>query len=151
MINFDNFNKRAIFKLSGAELTPGDGAILRIDFQINGTDKSDTTYLRFETYNNTPLELTTYSGSYQPTIANGEVFIGGCCVGLRGNIDNDSENVIDVADLVFMVDYQFRNGDAPVCLDEADLVIDGVVDVADLVFMVDYQFRNGDAPPDCPY
>lgn len=151
LINFDNFNKRAIFKLSGAELPPGEGAILKIDFQINGTDKSDTTYLRFEAYNNTPLELTTYSGSYQPTMTNGKVFIGGCCVGLRGNIDNDSEDVIDVADLVYMVDYQFRNGDAPACLDEAELVVDGVIDVADLVFMVDYQFRNGDAPPDCPY
>ena len=74
----------------------------------------------------------------------------GCCVGIRGNIDGDSEEVIDVTDLVFMVDYQFRGGPEPECLEESDLVIDGVVDVSDLVFMVDYQFRNGDEPQACP-
>lgn len=80
-----------------------------------------------------------------------EVSSLGCCVGIRGNIDNDVNQIIEVTDLVYFVDYQFRNGDAPACLDEADIMVDGVIDVADLVFMVDYQFRNGDAPPDCPY
>lgn len=74
----------------------------------------------------------------------------GCCVGIRGNFDDDDEDIVDIADLVFMVDYQFRGGEAPICFDEADLIVDGVLDVSDLVFMVDYQFRNGDAPPNCP-
>ena len=74
-----------------------------------------------------------------------------CCFGVTGNIEYDWQDIIDISDLVFFVDYQFRNGDAPPCLDEAD--VDGVagIDVADLVFMVDYQFRDGDAPPICPY
>ena len=82
-----------------------------------------------------------------------------CCVGDRGNIDGDSENIVDISDLVFMVDYQFRNGDAPPCFEEADIAPynpaegkypDEIIDIADLVYMVDYQFRNGDAPPACP-
>ena len=73
-----------------------------------------------------------------------------CCIGMRGNIDEDLDNIIDVVDLVYFVDFQFRNGSAPACFDAADLVVDGVHDVADLVFMVDYQFRDGDAPPACP-
>lgn len=84
----------------------------------------------------------------------------GCCVGIRGNIDADTEEIIDVSDLVFFVDYQFRGGDAPDCLEEADIAPwdpanptvehpDGVIDVSDLVFMVDYQFRGGIEPPPC--
>ena len=92
--------------------------------------------------------LVTQEGWYVDDI---EVSSLGCCVGIRGNIDNDPNQIIEVTDLVYFVDYQFRNGDAPACLDEADIKVDGVIDVADLVFMVDYQFRNGDAPPACPY
>ena len=73
----------------------------------------------------------------------------GCCNGMRGNIDGDSENIIDIADLVFMVDYQFRGGDSPECFDAADLNDDAIIDIEDLVYMVDYQFRNGDAPLSC--
>lgn len=74
-----------------------------------------------------------------------------CCYDITGNIDYDPTDLIDVSDLVFFVDYQFRSGDAPPCLDEAD--IDGIagIDVGDLVYMVDYQFRSGAQPLDCPY
>lgn len=73
----------------------------------------------------------------------------GCCIGMRGNVDGDTLNINDISDLVYMVDYQFRDGDAPVCLEEGDMDLDGIIDVSDLVFLVDYQFRNGDAPPAC--
>ena len=76
-----------------------------------------------------------------------------CCVGMRGNIDGDPDNIVDISDLVYMVDYQFRNGDAPPCLEEADIDEPSpanLIDIGDLVYMVDYQFRGGDAPPMCP-
>lgn len=73
-----------------------------------------------------------------------------CCVGIRGNIDNSPDDVIDISDLVFMVDYQFRDGDVPACFEEADLNGSGNIDIEDLVYMVDYQFRQGDIPPACP-
>jgi len=84
------------------------------------------------------------------TVSAVATFKTSCCVGIRGNIDDDIDNVIDIADLVYFVDYQFRNGKTPKCFDESDLVIDQVIDITDLVFMVDYQFRNGDEPPACP-
>lgn len=72
-----------------------------------------------------------------------------CCIDIRGNIDNSPDDEIDVSDLVYMIDYQFRDGAAPACFDEADLDGSGVIDISDLVYMVDYQFRNGDAPLAC--
>lgn len=72
-----------------------------------------------------------------------------CCHQERGNFDNDELEIIDVEDLVFMIDYQFRNGEEPHCFEEADLNIDGIVDVSDLIYMIDYQFRGGAEPPPC--
>ena len=72
-----------------------------------------------------------------------------CCIGLRGNIDNDPLDMIDIDDLVFMVDYQFRGGDEPACFEEADLDAANGIDIEDLVYMVDYQFRGGVEPLPC--
>ena len=76
-----------------------------------------------------------------------------CCIGIRGNVDNDSLDVIDISDLVYLVDYMFNGGPDPLCIEEAD--IDGSggstpTDIADLVHLVDYMFNGGAAPVDCP-
>lgn len=65
-----------------------------------------------------------------------------CCWGLRGNVDGDASDIQDIGDLVYMIDYQFRDGSEPSCFEEADVNADGIIDVADLVCMVDHQFRN---------
>ena len=72
-----------------------------------------------------------------------------CCVGYRGNIDNDPAEGITISDLVFLVDYMFNGGPEPLCLDEADVDADGTIDIADLVYMVDYIFLGGPAPLPC--
>ena len=39
-----------------------------------------------------------------------------CCVGdMRGNVDFDPSDVIDISDLVYLVDYMFNQGPAPLC------------------------------------
>lgn len=79
---------------------------------------------------------------------------GGCCVPpIRGNVDNDTGDLIDISDLVYLVDFMFNGGPAPVCEDEAD--IDGSggpspIDIADLVYLVDYMFNEGPEPVACP-
>ena len=74
---------------------------------------------------------------YDPIVA-----IAPCCSGLRGNIDGDIDDIQDISDLVYFVDFQFRGGDEPPCFEEADVNADGVIDIEDLVCMVDHQFRN---------
>ena len=86
--------------------------------------------------------------NYSTQIITG-VSVGFCCIGITGNIDADPTETIDIGDLVYLVDYQFRSGDAPVCMEEAELDGDKIVDISDLVYMVDFQFRNGPAPIDC--
>ena len=74
----------------------------------------------------------------------------GYCCDIRGDIDHNGSPLIDIADLVYLVDYMFNEGPTPVCLGEADLDANGVNDIADLVFLVDYMFNDGPEPVACP-
>ena len=86
----------------------------------------------------------------------------GCCVPpIRGNVDYDPGDVIDIGDLVMLVDYMFSGGGAPPCWAEANIDgsccgTDGIpdtqddIDIGDLVMLVDYMFSGGPPPVDCP-
>ena len=59
---------------------------------------------------------------------------------------------IDIADLVYLVDYMFTGGPPPpISILSADLDCNLGVDIADLVYLVDYMFTGGPEPCDhCP-
>jgi hypothetical protein len=75
-----------------------------------------------------------------------------CCDGdgMRGNVDGDVMEQINIADLTYLVDFLFRAGIVPPCCEESDVQVDGNVNIADLTYLVDYLFRNGPQPPPCP-
>ena len=74
-----------------------------------------------------------------------------CCV-IRGDINHDSSPIIDIVDLVYMVNYMFKEGPEPICFWEADINGDGspIIDIVDLVYMVNYMFKEGPDPAPCP-
>jgi len=77
----------------------------------------------------------------------------GCCVPpMRGNIDFDMADIIDISDLVYLVAFFFQEGPPPPCHEEGN--VDGdvgeTIDIADMVHLVDYMFNGGLAPGDCP-
>ena len=74
-----------------------------------------------------------------------------CCV-YRGDVNHNGVSVIDIADLVWLVDYMFTNGPLPPCWDEGDIDGNGVIpiDISDLVYLVDYMFTGGPDLPPCP-
>jgi hypothetical protein len=75
----------------------------------------------------------------------------GCCIPpLRGNVDYDLGDAIDISDLVYLVDFMFTGGPAPPCDVEADMNSDLAQDISDLVWLVDYMFTGGPPPHDCP-
>jgi hypothetical protein len=75
---------------------------------------------------------------------------GGCCVGLRGNVDGSSDEAPDISDLVDLVNYIFYMGDRPGCEAESDLNDDNDIDLVDIVMLVDFFFRGGPPPIECP-
>jgi hypothetical protein len=74
------------------------------------------------------------------------------CVGMRGNVDCDPDDVLDISDLVYLVDYQFTGGPVPPCWEEADIDGSGgdVIDITDLIWLMEYMFDGGLPPAACP-
>ena len=64
--------------------------------------------------------------------------------------DANNDGVIDVGDVVYLINYLFRNGPAPKpdrC--SGDCNGDSIVDVGDVVYLINYLFRNGPTPGGC--
>ena len=68
---------------------------------------------------------------------------------LRGDVNNDQ--MVDIADAIFHLNYTFGAGPLPVCLDAGDANDDGHSDISDGVFLLLYFFNDGaPLPPPFP-
>jgi len=67
-----------------------------------------------------------------------------CCIGSTGNIDGDPADIVDIADLTFLIDYLFINFPPLVCPEEGNVDGDsiGIIDISDLTFLIDHLFIN---------
>jgi hypothetical protein len=62
----------------------------------------------------------------------------------RGDVNQDGS--INSADVVFLINYLFVGGPAPVPLSKGDVNCDGLVNSADVVYLINYLFVGGPAP-----
>jgi len=62
----------------------------------------------------------------------------------RGDANGDGG--IDIADVVYLINYLFTDGPAPQPLEAGDANSDGVVDIADVVYLINYLFVSGPPP-----
>ncbi len=60
--------------------------------------------------------------------------------------DADASEAIDITDVNVILEFLFTDGQAPPCLDAADVNDDGAVDVSDAIFELLFLFGGG-APP----
>jgi hypothetical protein len=65
---------------------------------------------------------------------------------VRGDANGDC--TVDIADVIYLINYLFIDGPAPEPLEIADANCDGEVDIADVVYLMNYLFIGG-APPGC--
>lgn len=63
--------------------------------------------------------------------------------------DANADMVTDVGDIVFLINYLYRNCPAPDPPEVGDCNFDQVINVGDMVLLVDYLYKGGD-PPGCP-
>ncbi|UCC45560.1 MAG: hypothetical protein JSU65_06485, partial [Candidatus Zixiibacteriota bacterium] len=73
----------------------------------------------------------------------------GCCVGMTGNVDNDTGDVTDIGDLTALIDFLFISFEPPVCMEEANADGAGDVDIGDLTRLINFLFISFDPPADC--
>jgi hypothetical protein len=74
-----------------------------------------------------------------------------CCWQMRGNLNGDSQQLVDLSDLSTMVGYLTGGGPVTLkCFDEANVDGKGIVDLADLSRLVAYLVGAGVSPAQCP-
>jgi hypothetical protein len=75
----------------------------------------------------------------------------GCCMTqIRGNVNYDESDAIDISDLTFLVEYLFGGGSPPECDEEADVNGSDGMNISDIAYLVEYLFGGGPAPAPCP-
>ena len=85
----------------------------------------------------TPLEFVSFEG----------IIVVSPPMGARGDCTLD--DIIDVADVVYLINYLYRGGPAPEPRDAGDATCDGDLNVGDVVDLINYLYKGG-YPPGCP-
>lgn len=60
--------------------------------------------------------------------------------------DANADRIISIADVVYLVNYLFKNGSLPWPLLAGDVDCNGTIDVTDAVYLVNYLFKDGPSP-----
>jgi hypothetical protein len=63
---------------------------------------------------------------------------------IRGDANKDDG--VDISDPVFLLDYTFKGGRAPPCMDGADANNDTRIDISDSIWLLNYLFKGGPQP-----
>ncbi|MFH1686882.1 MAG: lectin like domain-containing protein [bacterium] len=155
--NLNPGGKAATFRLAitnGMPLLPaGEGPVLRVIFELDGTPVfGQSAPIILDGYTSTFVPR--FDGDraqYAPGTRAGLVHYSDCCQGFRGNVDGDAEDNIDIADLVYLVNYMFNGGATPPCMKEANIDGDvfGQIEITDLIMLVNYMFNGGPEPAVC--
>lgn len=158
--HFDSFNKRFTLLLKAdngggsSPLPPGEGDIIRLYFSLSsGADEAQETSILLDGYTTNAPEFISSYINYAPATYDGLIGVEPCCTCIRGNIDGDELDEINISDILYFVEWSFNTppGPAPVCDTEADVTANGEINIEDLLFMVAYMFElpPGPAPLPC--
>ena len=60
--------------------------------------------------------------------------------------DANGDGMIDIGDVVFLVNYLYKNGAPPNPFAAGDVNSDGIVDLGDVVYLINYLFKGGPPP-----
>jgi serine protease AprX len=63
---------------------------------------------------------------------------------ITGDVTGDGE--INASDIIYLIDYLYRDGRAPSPLFLGDVNCDDIVNVADVVYLINYAYQNGSDP-----
>jgi hypothetical protein len=62
--------------------------------------------------------------------------------------DVDGSEIVDILDIIFMIDWKFKDGQIPDSMEIVDVNADGAADILDIVHLIDWKFKDS-SPPIC--
>ena len=83
--------------------------------------------------------------SLYPELVSGQIEITTLQTFVRG--DCDSDDVVELEDAIWLLNYMFSAGTPPVCNDSCDANDDAMLDIADPLYMLGNLFSGGADPP----
>ncbi len=155
LLRYAPYSERVIWEMSsgvflaGDSIPPGSGKILTAWFKIGAGYSGRLNQIEIlENWIGFEPTFQSTCTIYRPFELD---YADICCKGLRGNVDDDSnENNGTILDLTFLVDFIFRGGPPTPCPQEADVNgSGGSGNIIDLTYLVDYIFRGGPGPVSC--
>ncbi len=123
-------------------LLPGSGEIARLTFKTDSTALSgqaialDTAAIPLLS-----LKVKNPDIEYPPAYNAGEVTMRYI---RRGDADGDDD--VDILDMVYLVNFKFKGGPAPLTIQSGDADSSLNIDILDIVYLVNYKFKGGPAP-----
>jgi hypothetical protein len=63
---------------------------------------------------------------------------------IRGDVNSDL--VVDIGDVIYLINYLYRSGPEPIPWEAGDLNCDEIVELGDVVYLINYLFRGGSPP-----
>ncbi len=99
-------------------------------------DSAESVQVRFELKSDQGLHLGGWSID--------DFSIVGILKFLPGDANGNAE--VEVADVVYLINYILKSGPAPIPTDAGDVNCDGAVEVSDVVYLINYIFNSGPEP-----
>jgi hypothetical protein len=75
--------------------------------------------------------------------------VGDACDYVCGNVNNDSNNLINLLDIVYLIAYVYQGGPPPVYFEACDVNSSGSINILDIAYLIAFVYQGGPAP-NCP-
>jgi hypothetical protein len=60
--------------------------------------------------------------------------------------DANDDKAIDILDIVYLINYKYKNGPDPINMGMADVDSDGLVNILDIVYLINFKYKGGPEP-----
>jgi len=81
-----------------------------------------------------------YAFNIYPQFIRGHIYAAAIC----GDIDCD--NIVNLLDIIYLIDYKFKGGPSPQYPANSDVNHDGLLNLLDILYLIDFKFSHGPGP-----